>query len=61
MQPDHAPEDFEEVYRRYEFAPLVQIALNLAARIKRISAPKVQSFSDQDGQVPIGPRRVQSP
>lgn len=40
MNPYPPPQRFEDVYIRYEFAPLVRIALFLAERIKRIMGSK---------------------
>jgi len=48
------PERFEDVYPRYEFAPLVRIALFLAERIKRIIG-QVSKVTDHH---PVGPTHV---
>jgi len=45
MNPNPTPERFEDVYPRYEFAPLVRIALVLAGRIKRIIGSKYRRAS----------------
>ena len=35
--------NYEEAYQRYEFAPLVTIALVITVRIKRFLDPKIRS------------------
>lgn len=60
MEPDRTPERFEDIYPRHDFAPLVQIALNLAAWIKRISGSKVRHLREEDAHDPTGPSHVPS-
>ena len=60
MEPDHTQERFEEVYPRYEFAALVQIALYLAAWIKRITSIKVRPLREESAHDPTGPGHVPS-
>jgi hypothetical protein len=35
MRAGACPSSFEEVYRQYEFAPLVELAMTIAVRIKK--------------------------
>jgi len=58
MSPNEPSERFEEVYPRYEFAPLVRIALFLAERIKRIIGSKCRQVFKVTDHHPAGPTHV---
>jgi len=58
MNPNHPTEHFEQVYPRYEFAPLVRIALLFARRIEEIIAWKVRRVSKGTDHRQVGPSRA---
>lgn len=57
MNPSKPPEEFEEIYPRYEFAPLVRIALFLAEHVKGRVAPRIWRTPKKTDHHPVGSSR----